>query len=225
GVVQLGEALLQFLDAFAHLLAAQGEVGEELLVLFLQPVEEGKAIARPILVVADNDVIQRGERLAKQDWPGNAAAEEGRLAQGIGGEGDVTLPQPADNGAAAGILHLDDHARPSCRTRMFVTSSGKASLTRTTASSARSKSAFPGTRTSSCKSPAATFACRSSFKPRAPRKSITSRLTSRLGHRSNSPIRKKACTRSSGSGPSGRGVAMSSILNGRRAGWGCSARR
>src|SRR5262249_25969996 len=152
----------------------------------------------PILVVADDNLIEGSQCFAEQDRPGDATAQEGRLAQSIRGEGDMAPPQSADNAAAAGVLHLHDHARPSCRKRMVVSSPGKATWSPTSASSALSKSARPCTCTCSWSNPAATFACRSSFRPRAPRKSITSRFTCRLGHRSYSPLRKKPCTRSSG---------------------------
>src|SRR2546425_404332 len=77
--VQLGQAMLQFLDPGGGLLALEAEAVEELLVLLLQPGAELQAVARPILVIADDDVVQRRQGLAEQDRLRQVAAEVGRL--------------------------------------------------------------------------------------------------------------------------------------------------
>ena len=110
--VELPEPGLEHLDPLADRLVLHAQAGEEGPVLLLEPGLEFEAIARAILEVADDHVIERRQALAERHRTAERAAEEGRLAERIRGQGDVRAVQAVDDPAPAVIAEGGDHATP-----------------------------------------------------------------------------------------------------------------
>ena len=108
-LIQGAELGLELFHVSPGLLVFQAQIGEELAILFLEPGPEFDAVPGPILVVADDDMVESGQGFAKQDGLGEGAAQEGRFAERVGGEGDPGLVKAVDNAAAAFVVGGYDH--------------------------------------------------------------------------------------------------------------------
>ncbi len=108
--VELAQPGLQRLHPLADRLALRAQAGEEGPVLLLEPGLELGAIARAVLEIADDHVIERRQGLAERHRMAQRAAEVGRLPERVRGQGDVRAVQAVDDPAAAVVAVGGDHA-------------------------------------------------------------------------------------------------------------------
>src|SRR5690606_1458875 len=117
------------------------------------------AILGVVLVVADDDVVERAERLAEDQRAGQLAVEVGRLAQLVGRERDARAVQAADDAAVPGVLVLQLHAAPPATMRTADATDGWRTWMAASAERMRSKSCTVAVRTTWLKSAAVSSAC------------------------------------------------------------------